>query len=587
MEGVDLKEDNSQEKQNEINIIEQEDSGEENSSEGFEKSPILNQLEKNGSFINECKKKENLEGPSNTNNSFDSNLSFHSYNSANLPNINYTTSPIRKEYNPIYVGKNMEVNQNMGNVGTFSCFSPLRKAVPKSRFSATAFSKYTENNPEININNLSTNNSFSQGTGIINSQPQKTMFSCFRQNQTNQPIQMQNIQNINKGPIIQNLQNNPQQIMISPQRIMNNQFQSQIYQSIPQNIPQSNINLGQNIPQQNLNMMGNINNPNMMVNERRYSYNNQGSPLPMRPQINQILINDIPLNNPMTNPMNINIPQNISMSPKIQSIPNPNIIMSPIVTSRIRTNSNNVMNMRPNININNNVNQMMIQQQQINQTNILNRSPISPPIYPSPPFKKEEKNTKMYYSPQIQKNTKKSKNLDAPRNKINLENILRQKDKRTTIMIRHIPNKYSLKLLSEEINKLFLNKYDLLYLPVDSDNRCNLGYGFINFTNPMNIISFYDSYNLNKWQKFNSEKICELAYAKIQGKNELLNHIKESGEANETGLEIYMVNDNANDSNSQAVIPMKFYQAFINFYPYSAYKIINNDYFLVESFYNF
>ncbi len=48
-----------------------------------------------------------------------------------------------------------------------------------------------------------------------------------------------------------------------------------------------------------------------------------------------------------------------------------------------------------------------------------------------------------------------------------------------------------------------------------------------------------------------------------------------------------MVNDNANDSNSQAVIPMKFYQAFINFYPYSAYKIISNDYFLVESFYNF
>ena len=40
---------------------------------------------------------------------------------------------------------------------------------------------------------------------------------------------------------------------------------------------------------------------------------------------------------------------------------------------------------------------------------------------------------------------KKTKNLDVPRNKINLENILRQKDKRTTIMIRHIPNKYSLK----------------------------------------------------------------------------------------------------------------------------------------------
>ena len=93
---------------------------------------------------------------------------------------------------------------------------------------------------------------------------------------------------------------------------------------------------------------------------------------------------------------------------------------------------------------------------------------------------------------QREKNKKKS--LDISRNKIHLESILRQKDKRTTIMIRHIPNKYTLKLFSDEINKSISNKYDLLYLPVDIDNHCNLGFGFINFVEPIHIIDFYDRY---------------------------------------------------------------------------------------------
>ena len=40
-------------------------------------------------------------------------------------------------------------------------------------------------------------------------------------------------------------------------------------------------------------------------------------------------------------------------------------------------------------------------------------------------------------------------------------------DPRTTFMIRNIPNKYTIKDLSEEIDFYFANTYDFLYLPCD------------------------------------------------------------------------------------------------------------------------
>lgn len=42
-----------------------------------------------------------------------------------------------------------------------------------------------------------------------------------------------------------------------------------------------------------------------------------------------------------------------------------------------------------------------------------------------------------------------------------------ERDGRTTIMIKNIPNKYSLKLLSDEIDEKHADRYDFLYLPFD------------------------------------------------------------------------------------------------------------------------
>ena len=50
-----------------------------------------------------------------------------------------------------------------------------------------------------------------------------------------------------------------------------------------------------------------------------------------------------------------------------------------------------------------------------------------------------------------------------------------ERDWRTTLMIRNIPNKYTINELSAEIDSEHANTYDFLYLPCDLKVR-NLGY---------------------------------------------------------------------------------------------------------------
>ena len=93
-------------------------------------------------------------------------------------------------------------------------------------------------------------------------------------------------------------------------------------------------------------------------------------------------------------------------------------------------------------------------------------------------------------------------------------------------MIKNIPNKYTISSFLEEIDINFKCTYDIFYLPIDYVNKCNLGFAFINFVEPFHIILFYELYRGKKWKKFNSEKICELLYAKFQGKKELISHFE-------------------------------------------------------------
>jgi len=99
---------------------------------------------------------------------------------------------------------------------------------------------------------------------------------------------------------------------------------------------------------------------------------------------------------------------------------------------------------------------------------------------------------------------------------------------RTTLMIRNIPNKYSQKMLLAAVDERHKGQYDFFYLPIDFKNKCNVGYAFINFIDCINIVSFYEEFHGKKWEKFNSEKICAITYARIQGKLALIAHFQNS-----------------------------------------------------------
>ncbi|KAK7394298.1 hypothetical protein VNO78_14820 [Psophocarpus tetragonolobus] len=125
-------------------------------------------------------------------------------------------------------------------------------------------------------------------------------------------------------------------------------------------------------------------------------------------------------------------------------------------------------------------------------------------------------------------------NLDDKKQyELDIDRIKKGEDNRTTLMIKNIPNKYTSKMLLAAIDERYRGTYDFVYLPIDFRNKCNVGYAFINMINPGLIIPFYQVFNGKKWEKFNSEKVASLAYARIQGRTALIAHFQNSSLMNE------------------------------------------------------
>ena len=127
----------------------------------------------------------------------------------------------------------------------------------------------------------------------------------------------------------------------------------------------------------------------------------------------------------------------------------------------------------------------------------------------------------MLYGSSKNKNGNSDSSTSHLSKKIVIDDILIGKEKRTTLMLRNIPNKYSLINLVEEINSSFWGKYDYINLPIDYERKLNLGYAFINFVDPMHIIMFYETYHNKKWSKYRSDKKMDMTYADRQGKKDM------------------------------------------------------------------
>ncbi|PIN07199.1 hypothetical protein CDL12_20234 [Handroanthus impetiginosus] len=103
---------------------------------------------------------------------------------------------------------------------------------------------------------------------------------------------------------------------------------------------------------------------------------------------------------------------------------------------------------------------------------------------------------------------------------------------KSTVMIKNIPNKLRrdrmLEFLDQYCNEYSL-EYDFLYLPMDFRKEDNLGYAFVNFTSAEAALKFKEILQDYRWDTvktekglFKSKKICEITWAKIQGKEELV-----------------------------------------------------------------
>ena len=134
-------------------------------------------------------------------------------------------------------------------------------------------------------------------------------------------------------------------------------------------------------------------------------------------------------------------------------------------------------------------------------------------------IEKKEENKEVKEKKDVKDNNEEEMNLT-----LEINNIISQKDKRTTLMIKNIPNKFNQEYILNIINQNFKGTFDVFVLPTDINKFKNFGYAFINFTSSYYIPYFYFMFNGNMWFGTNSQKICELAYSKVQGKEALLDH---------------------------------------------------------------
>ncbi len=111
---------------------------------------------------------------------------------------------------------------------------------------------------------------------------------------------------------------------------------------------------------------------------------------------------------------------------------------------------------------------------------------------------------------------------------IKTDTITKGKEKRTTLMIQNIPNKYTRQMLVDELNDKHRHCYDFLYLPIDFRNKCNLGYAFINMITPADVVSLHNNMRGQSWKQSRSEKKADVKWGRLQGKRSLVEHFRAS-----------------------------------------------------------
>lgn len=101
----------------------------------------------------------------------------------------------------------------------------------------------------------------------------------------------------------------------------------------------------------------------------------------------------------------------------------------------------------------------------------------------------------------------------------------------TTVMLRNIPNRYTRDMLVNRLNEKFDGQYDFVYLPIDFNSKCNVGYAFINFRTPLACQQFTQEFHNVRTRHclpgFSSQKICEVSQARVQGRDANMENLRD------------------------------------------------------------
>ena len=429
-----------------------------------------------------------------------------------------------------------------------------------NKYNSNNNQQFNLNKNNNNINELIYNNMNNFINNNINNFKLYNFINNMNKNQNNNNFDTLNVLNTNNNQLFSNINNClyfPQFPLNDPNNNMskNMVINNQIFTPININLQFTNNDMNQNCKLLN-NFIKNslsINGFNDTINYH-FSHN-----INMNNNINQ-QFGIFPFNNIYPN-INYQNKINIESMHKNYLNKNNNNFMHFFVNNNVNNNSNNnqTLNNNNNNSNNNHHNNILMNNNNDKQNN-----------------KNHEKNGNSNASTK-RKIFNPLSDSEKEKNIINLMDIFQCKDMRTTLMIKNIPNKYTISSFLEEINENFKNTYDIFYLPIDYINKCNLGFAFINFLEPLHIILFYELYRGKKWKKFNSDKICELLYAKFQGRKELITHF-EKGKVLTFDTEdkrplILPVPHHFPKIN----LPCYYLEFFIKLYPYISYKIKNTN----------
>jgi hypothetical protein len=102
----------------------------------------------------------------------------------------------------------------------------------------------------------------------------------------------------------------------------------------------------------------------------------------------------------------------------------------------------------------------------------------------------------------------------------------------TTVMLRNIPNNYTRSMLLQKLNRNFRGAFDFLYLPMDFESSCNMGYAFLNFRTVDECERFTTEFDGVECRVclpgFSSAKVCRVTHARVQGLEGNIRHLRSS-----------------------------------------------------------